>query len=65
MLVRTPTQITDTKKNVLLAGTICLVSPAGAVNLGDDWPTVQAAYPDEPLIESGPLLARFTSIALH
>ena len=65
MIVRTPKQITDAKKNVLLAGMICLCSPAGAVNLGDDWPTVQAAYPDEPLIESGELLARFTSIALH
>jgi hypothetical protein len=50
-------------------GGICLCTPAGAVNLGDDWPTIQQAYQSAGvplvLIESASLLGRFTAIALH
>ena len=48
------------------SGEICLCSPAGAFNLGNDWPAVQAAYQTAgvPLvvIESATLLARFSQI---
>jgi beta-galactosidase len=51
------------------SGEICLCSPAGAFNLGNDWPAVQAAYQAAGvplvLIESATLLARFSKIALH
>jgi hypothetical protein len=50
---------------VIEPGTICFCGDAGAVNLGNDWPTVQEAYPNSPVINSASLLERFASIALH
>jgi hypothetical protein len=56
-------------KGGIAAGGICLCSAAGAVNLGNDWPTVQQAYQSAGvplvLIDSASLLGRFTAIALH
>lgn len=49
----------------ILEGTICACDGAGAVNLGNDWPTIQAAYPNEPVMESASLLARYAKISLH
>ena len=50
-------------------GAICLCSPAGAVNLGTDWSTIETDYQAAgvPLIlhQDAGLLARFTKIALH
>lgn len=50
-------------------GEICLCSPAGAVNLGDDWPAVEAAYRSVGvplvLVESADLQGRFLKISSH
>ena len=50
-------------------GEICLCGPSGAVNLGSDWPTIQAAYKAAGvplvLVESASLQARFTAIATY
>ncbi len=50
-------------------GEICLCTSSGAVNLGDDWPTVEAAYRAAGvplvLIESATLQERFLKIASH
>ena len=43
-------------------GEVCLCGPSGGVNLGSDWPTVQAAYAAAglqiPLVESAELQQR-------
>jgi len=50
-------------------GEICLCSSSGAVNLGDDWPAIEAAYaaPKVPLVlvESASLQERFLAIAAY
>ena len=50
-------------------GEICLCGPSGAVNLGNDWPAVQAAYAAAgaqiPLVESAELQQRFLAISSH
>jgi hypothetical protein len=58
MFVRNPT-----------TGEICLCSPSGAVNLGNDWTAVEAAYSAAGvpivLVESASLQAIFLKIASH
>ncbi|HTT88106.1 MAG TPA: glycoside hydrolase family 2 TIM barrel-domain containing protein [Acidimicrobiales bacterium] len=50
-------------------GEVCLCGPSGAVNLGTDWPAIQAAYAAAgaavPLVESAELQERFLNIASH
>jgi hypothetical protein len=52
-----------------VTGEICLCGPSGAVNLGNDWPTVEAAYKATGvplvLVESATLQERFLKIASH
>jgi beta-galactosidase len=58
MFVRNPT-----------TGEICLCSPAGAFNLGNDWPTIVAAYAAAgvqiPIVNDADLQQRFQGIASH
>jgi len=50
-------------------GGICLCSPAGAVNLGNSWPTIVAAYESANvpliLINDAALLEKFVAISYH
>ena len=66
LVVRAPTH---DPAHGIVAGEICLCSAAGAVNLGNDWPGIQADYKAAgvPLVlhESVSLLERFTRIAAH
>jgi beta-galactosidase len=58
MFVRNPT-----------TGEICLCSPAGAFNLGNDWPTIVAAYAAAgvqiTIVNDADLQQRFQGIASH
>jgi beta-galactosidase len=71
VMTPTPTTAVDTEEEMFVrnptTGEICLCSPSGAVNLGNNWPAVVAAYQAAgvPLVvvESAPLQALFIAIA--
>ncbi len=52
-----------------ITGEVCLCGPSGAVNLGNQWPAILAAYTAAgapvPLVDSAELQQRFLHIASH